>query len=68
MPSRRYFFNIQGPGRRYDDEGGTPLADDNSALSLAEKIIGELNADGDYRGCRMIVQDGLGRTVFSLAF
>jgi hypothetical protein len=70
VPSRLYFFIVQGPSRRYDDETGTPLPDDQSAAALAEKIMRELKGAGDdeYRGHVMIVKDVLGRTVFSIPF
>ncbi len=70
MPSRLYFFIVQGPSRCYDDETGTSLQDDQAALAMAEKVMRELKSAGDdgYRGHVMIVKDARGRTVFSIPF
>ncbi len=70
MPSRLYFFIVQGPSRCYDDETGTSLQDDQAALAMAEKVVRELKSAGDdgYRGHVMIVKDANGRTVFSIPF
>ena len=62
-----YFFTVQGPSQRYEDEAGVLLPDDKSAVTYAEKFIQELKSDRDfdYRGWFLIVQDGTGRTVHS---
>jgi hypothetical protein len=66
----RYFFIIQTPGGRYDDEAGTSLADDQSARAYAESFIEELKAESpsDCDGWLMIVQDAGGRLVCSIPF
>lgn len=71
MPkSARYFFILQAPSQRYDDDAGTWLPDDKSALAHAEALIQELKSEDeyDYRGWLMIVRDAQGRTVFSIPF
>jgi hypothetical protein len=70
VPSRLYFFIVQGPSRCYDDETGTSLQDDQAALAMAEKIMRELKGAGDdgYPGHVMIVKDARDQTVFSIPF
>lgn len=70
MPSRLYFFIVQGPSRCYDDETGTSLQDDQAALTMAEEIMRELKSagDDDYGGHVMIVKDARDQTVFSIPF
>jgi hypothetical protein len=66
----RYFFIVQTPRERYDDEAGTSLADDQSARTYAEAFIEELKAESpsDSRGWVMIVEDAGGRLVCSIPF
>jgi hypothetical protein len=42
----RYFFIIQTPDHRYEDDRGTALPDDQRALSYEQTIIAELKRDG----------------------
>ena len=66
----RYFFVVQAPSQRYDDDGGQVLPDEKTAFARASALIEELKGDGefDYRGWLMIVQDSQGRIVFSIPF
>jgi hypothetical protein len=65
-----YFFVIKFPEGEHDDLNGALFASDASARSYAERVIRELNADGDYEssGLNMVVKDAEGRTVFAIPF
>jgi hypothetical protein len=64
----RYFFIVQTPSQRCDDEAGVWLPDDQCALAHAEALIQDLKSDGkyDFRDWLMLVQDAGGRTVYSM--
>jgi hypothetical protein len=69
--STRYFFIIQTPTHRLDDDAGISLSDDQSALAHAEAFILDLKSDEASRDCRgwvMIVQDAAGRSLASIPF
>jgi hypothetical protein len=62
----RYFFIVETPTRRYGDEGGAALPDDDAALARAQAIVEELKSGGDCDGWSVIVQDDSGRIVSSI--
>jgi hypothetical protein len=50
--SSRYFFVVQTPSQRYDDDAGQLLPDEETVFTHAIALIEELKSDGDgdYRG------------------
>jgi hypothetical protein len=67
----RYFFIVQTPTQRCDDEAGMLLPDDQSAFARALELMRELKRDeqsGDCRDWVMVVQDASGRLVSSIPF
>jgi hypothetical protein len=65
-----FFFIIEGKGRRFDDDGGMWLPDDDTALAQAKMLIQVIKGDSelDYSGWLVIVQDASGRSVGVVSF
>jgi transposase len=70
MVMPQYFFDVRSIEWDYCDPDGITLADDEAAVTYAERMISELKADKGYDGpdLRMLVKDELQRTIVTIPF
>jgi len=70
MVMPQYFFDVRSIEWDYHDPDGIALADDEAAITYAERIIRELKADEGYDAPdpKMLVKDESHRTVVTIPF
>ena len=64
----RYYFIVQTPDERFDDDSGTTMRSRKEALAHAEKIANELASDCDCTGWPILIRDAAGRAIFTIPF
>ena len=66
----QYFFEVRSIEWDYRDPDGITLADDEAAISYAERTISELKAEEGYEApdLKMLVKDESRRTMVTIPF
>lgn len=64
----RYYFIVQRPGQKIDDDDGAVLQNDDATLACAQRIIEELKDEADCDGSSMTVKDAPDRIVSFIPF